>query len=207
MTAFAKLSRVAGTVLRRDLPLPLFTALLPLLLAPFLFPVSCLGVKDSAAPMEMLVVLTGPALLSPAFLPEEDQSLRDILRLKGSALRLILFLRLLISCVFLLLLPAAFLLFLAANHSEISPMLWGNTAASALFLGGMGALSYSVCRNLAAAYMVPLLYYAMNFFAGARLKSFFLFSTVSTGTGFKLSQLVLGLMFLFLAAFLQIREK
>ena len=80
------------------------------------------------------------------------------------------------NLLFLLVFVGAGALFLKCNGCEFP--FWSyfaGTAAGALFLGGLGMFFYSVTDNAAVGYMVPLVYYMINFSGDKYVKNFYLF--------------------------------
>lgn len=193
MTVSKRVCSIAGVCLRRNLPVPLLLCLL-LLAFGFLFVGPAYWEALPAASFqEMLVALTGPLLLTPLFLPEQDPAVADVLRARRTSFSVILTVRAVCSLLFALLLPALAILLLAWNHNEILPGLWLGTISSSLLLGGLGAFAYSLSGNIAAAYMAPALYYALGMVLGRKLGIFNPFLLSSGQEGSKLPQLLLGL--------------
>lgn len=54
--------------------------------------------------------------------------------------------------------------------------LYLGTVANAVFLGALGMMTAALAGNTIIAYMIPLVYYALNYAAGAKLGYYFLFS-------------------------------
>lgn len=92
-------------------------------------------------------------------------------------------------------------------RSQVTPDLWLDAVSSSLLLGGLGALSYTLTDNIAAAYMVPVLYYVVNFGLGSKLGTFWLFSAMSGSSASKLPQLFLGLLLLAVSIPFRVHEK
>ncbi|MDE5834266.1 MAG: hypothetical protein K2H26_01955, partial [Ruminococcus sp.] len=51
-------------------------------LTPVVFSISSLDSRNSAQPLEMLLLFTGTILLTPVFLPEQNPEVRDVIRSK-----------------------------------------------------------------------------------------------------------------------------
>ena len=207
MTASKRVFSIAKVCLRRDLPPHLLLSLL-VLAAGFLFvgPAYWDG-NQTASFQEMVAVLTGPLLLTPLFLPEQDPAVADVLRARRTPFSLVLAIRTVCALLFVLLLPALSMLLLACRHNELIPGLWLGTAASSLLLGGLGAFAFSLSGNIAAAYMAPALYYALGMVLGKKLGPLDPFLLSRGQGGSKLLQLLLGLALLAAALPLWTRKR
>lgn len=105
--------------------------------------------------------LTGLILLTPLFLPEQDEEIADVLRVRATPLSLIFSVRAACAMLFLLALPAAALFLLRLLHCETSSGLWAQAVSASLFLGGLGAFAHALWGNLPAAYLAPVLYFIL----------------------------------------------
>lgn len=199
MTASKRVFSIASISLRRNLPPHLLLSLLVSLIA-FLFVAPAYWEEGPTVSfLETMIILTGPILLTPLFLPEQDPAVADVLRARRTPLWAVHAVRAVCSLAFVLLLPALAVLALSLNHCELPENAWLVTVCSSLLLGGLGAFAYSITGNIAAAYMAPALLYALCFVIGNKLGVFNLF-LVSTGMeGSKLPQLFLGLLLLALS--------
>ncbi len=168
----------AGKIhLKYHLKYHLLAGLLLLCLMPFLTGVQYLEPNETAQTLEMYAALMGIIFLVPAFLPEQDRNIRDLLRSKKVSITCLHIIRILEALVFLALFTGACVVFLKYNGCEF-PM-WGyylGTLAGALFLGGLGMFFYSLTDNIAVGYMIPIVYYVTNFSGDKYLKNFYLFS-------------------------------
>lgn len=164
-----RLLYLVKTDLLRNLPLHFLLALSVLLLTPLLFGVTGLDAREAAQPLEFFVQLTGIVLLTPLFLPEQDEAVGDVVKARPTSPALIWGTRALCSTVALALCIAGFLLYMRACGSAVDLRHFASVFSSALFLGGLGALSWALLGNVACAYLLPILYYAVNLFAGKRL--------------------------------------
>lgn len=193
MTASKRVLTAARLDLKRNFPPHLCLALLLLLLTPVLFGINDLDTQGAAVPLELMMPLTGILLLTPVFLPEQDPAVRDAVAVRATPLWQIYSARVLYSLFFACLLPALLILCMGLLRCRVTPELWLAAVSSSLFLGGLGAVSYTFTENIAAAYMVPVLYYVVNFGLGSKLGAFWLFSAMSGSSVSKLPQLFLGL--------------
>jgi len=153
-------------------------AVLMCLLAPFFMGVEGLDASKTALTLECYISLLGIILLTPVFMPEQDKNIRDLVLTKKTSVIKVYCIRLFEAISVLLVLVIIFLIFLKYGECEFPfvKMLFG-TVANALFLGGIGILSYSLFDNIAIAYMIPIFYYIINFGGGSKfVGKFYLFS-------------------------------
>ena len=162
----------------------LLAAVLFFCLMPFLMGTQYLNARESARTLEMYAALSGILFLTPVFLPDQDKNIRDLIGSKRMPYLVIHLIRLAENLLFLLVFVGAGALFLKCNRCEFP--FWSyfaGTAAGALFLGGLGMFFYSVTDNAAVGYMVPLVYYMINFSGDKYVKNFYLFSMAAGDFG------------------------
>lgn len=166
-----------------------------LLLTPVLFSVRSLSAQEAAFPLELAAALCGVILETPIFAAEREEGVRETVLAKYADYGVMCALRCLCALAATLLLIALFVLFLRTQGSDVGMRELTGTLASAVFLGGLGLLTAAGLENGAAAYMVPVLYYAFNYSAGReRLGDFYLFSMMSGGGEGKIVLLSSGLL-------------
>lgn len=167
--AFLKYSQAAKANLRFEfLPHFLLTVLL-CALCPVMFGLNDLSAAEAAVPLEMVISLSGVLLLTPLFLPEQDKTLAGILYTKRTPPWRVYTLRACYSVFFVLLVTGAYTGLLYLLHCDVSVIHFLGTAATALFLGGLGAAVFAVSNNIAAAYMAPAILYVFAFAGGANM--------------------------------------
>lgn len=177
LTRLEKYSAVAVSNLRHNLAPHLLLSLGFLLLTPVIFGVNDLDALAAAVPLEYFVSLTGPILLTPIFLPEQDEAVRDVAAARYTGLTPVYLLRAATSLLALLCISLSAVLMLWAGNCKIDSTSLLAVTANGVFLGGLGAFSYSLCRNIAVGYMLPVLYYVLNFAGNSQnFGPFFLFS-------------------------------
>lgn len=159
--------------------------LLPHLIIAFLFSLAVplfMGVEGldasrTAQVLESFVVLTGVILLIPIFLPDQDKNIRDLVESKYISMGKVHLVRLVEAVVVLTILVGAFVTGLYyLNPVFPQGIFFFGAMADALFLGGIGILAYSLWDHIAVAYMIPMVYYVMNYGGEKYLKKFYLFS-------------------------------
>lgn len=160
----------------------LLAALVITFLAPVVFETSVLDGKLAAQPLEMLLSLAGVLLLTPIFLPEQDENIRDLIRSKRTDYLAVCALRVAYSTVALALLIGGFTLFMRSCESAVGWQHFFGAFVSAFFLGVLGFAGAGVAGNVTVGYMVAMIYYIANFTLKNKLGDFYLFS-MSAGDG------------------------
>lgn len=174
-------------------------AVLVLALTPVLFGTSALEAREAAVPLEMFVALTGIILLTPVFRPEQNREIEELVSSKYTGPIVVFVIRTLYSAAALALLILIFGVYMRASECEVSAALLSGTFADAVFLGGLGMLTAALTENTAAAYMMPVAYYALCFGGGERLGKFWLFSMTHGDYTGKTSMLAAGVLMASLA--------
>ena len=146
-----------------------------LILALVLFGISSLDRMASAVPLEIFISLIGIVLLTPIFQPEQDASIEEIVASKYTSQIYVYLIRIVYSLVAIIMLISLFSLYMRLCESDITMLLWQGAIANAMFLGAIGLLTSSIFRNVSVSYMVPAIYYALNF-GGNHFGHFYLFS-------------------------------
>lgn len=189
--------------LRFNLLPHLLIAIVFLCISPFLMGVENLNVYDTAKVLEMYVALLGIILLTPVFLPEQDKNIRDLIEAKYTSSVTVTLIRILESGIVLALLIGAYILLLIHNNCIFPGIKYYlGTLAEAFFLGSMGLCAYRLSDQIAVAYMLPMVYYIMNFGGGKKyLGDFFLFTMMTGGYRGKFYLGALGLVFLLVGVF------
>lgn len=151
-------------------------AMVLLLITPLLFGIENLDAAGSAAPLEMLVALSGVLLLTPVFMPESKPEVEAVVASRAVSCTVIWALRLLYSVLSLAVLIGLFGMIMRLGHCDISVKMLAGTMAGALFLGAAGLLTNAVFNNVAVSYMIPMIIYAASFSGPKVMGHFWLFS-------------------------------
>lgn len=146
------------------------------LLTPIIFEVRSLDERLSAQPVEMMLSLCGTILLTPVFLPEQNEEIRDVIRSKRTGYLPVIILRVVYSLAALALILGGFLLMMHFWESSVTYRHFVGGFTSALFLGALGFATAGISGNAPAGYMVSLIYYIANFSLKNKLGKLFLFS-------------------------------
>lgn len=147
-----------------------------LLVTPILFGLNNLDERLSAQPLEIMVPLIGIILMTPIFMPEQNESIRDVVRARKTSYYLVCFLRLLVAAVIMTVMTAAIVLYMKRCGSAVTFRHFAGAAASAAALGSLGFFAAALSDNAVTGYMAALIYYIINFFLKEKLGVFFLFS-------------------------------
>ncbi|MDE7367221.1 MAG: hypothetical protein K2N24_07695 [Lachnospiraceae bacterium] len=168
--------RIAAMNLRHNALGHIGLAILITMVTPVLFGISNLDAGAAAVPLEMFLALIGIVLLTPMFQPEQNRDIHDLTASKYVSEIVVYMIRTVYSLVILLLIISVFIWFMQVCDCEVSILLLFGTLADALFLGGLGMLGAAIINHTAVAYMLPLIYYTLNYGAGSKLGNFYLFA-------------------------------
>lgn len=195
-----------GTVnVKHNLGLHILVCVLLALLAPLFMGTRNLQQADVAKIMEVYLSLIGIILLVPVFLPDMNRDIRDLIYSKKEPMPVLHFIRVLEALVVMAVIGILFLTLLKSEDCQfdLGNMLY-TLMANGIFLGGMGMFAFAVFDQPVFAYMIPLVYYVMNYGAGKdKLGKFWLFSMqagsieekhylISFGIIFVVSAIVVG---------------
>ena len=166
------------TYLKHNLIGAIFLGLVLLFASPVLMSLKNLDEVKSAFVVELYLVFLGVIFLVPIFSPDSTQSIYETTRSRAMPLWKHFLVRLTVSLSFIFCLIFVFLLFMQHNNCTFPFQIYLLSAfASAVFLGALGVLAYSLTNQVAVAYMVPILYFILNLGSGKKiLKDFYLFS-------------------------------
>ncbi len=157
-------------------------ALLLTALTPVIFSLTALNAQLSAQPLEMYLALTGMLLLTPVFLPEQDDTVRDVVRVRPVSYLQICALRVIAMIFILLLLYAAVMLLMKHGSCQISLSHFYGGTASAVFLGSIGFCASAFSDNTVIGYMTAIMYFILNLSAKEELGEFYLFGMSSAAS-------------------------
>lgn len=196
--------RILNVNLRHNFLPHFLLALVITFMTPIIFGISSLNARESALPLEMLLSLTGLILLTPIFLPEQNENIRDLIRSKRIDYLGVCFVRLMYSVFFLAAIFAVFTLVMYNSESNITLRHFIGGYGSALFLGAIGFFCAGISKNSIIGYMVSMIYYISNFAMKDELKNFYLFS-MSAGSFREKYWLLGGSAVLIIATFLWLK--
>lgn len=168
--------RILSVNLRHNFLPHLLLSLIITLVTSVIFGISSLNERESAQPLEMLLSLTGTVLLTPIFLPEQNENIRDLIRSKRIDYLAVCFIRLLYSLFFLAIIFVCFTFIMYNSESAITLRHFIGGYGSALFLGALGFFCAGISKSSIIGYMVSMIYYISNFAMKNELKNWYLFS-------------------------------
>ena len=153
-------------------------AVLLALFTPVLFRVEALDGVKSAYPLEMVLSLVGMICLTPVFLPEQEEGIRDVVRVRKTGYLAVGLLRLCYSLLGVSLIFGAFVLFMYGRECDVTLRHLAGGIISAFYLGAVGFAAAGISRNVILGYLVSFLCYVPNFGGAGKgfWASFYLFS-------------------------------
>ncbi|MBD5544219.1 MAG: hypothetical protein HDR01_08295 [Lachnospiraceae bacterium] len=155
--------------------------LLCLLLSPFMIGMKNLDQYQTSKVIELFLSLFGILFFVPVFMPDVNETIRDLIASKKEFMGSLLLMRFLTSLCLILLILLGYLTVLSQGGCQFSfyQEFYGGLA-NCLFLGGVGMLFFSLFDNMAVAYMIPVLYYIICYGGGRKyLGNFYLFSMMN----------------------------
>lgn len=151
------------------------------LLTPVIFSICSLDATASAKPLEMLLPFIGTVLLTPVFLPEQNEEIRDVIRSKKTDYLTVCLIRVIYSILAIAVIIAIFVLVMKWYACDVTAKHLLGSFASSLFLGTVGFMIAGLSGNVSAGYMAAMVYYAANIGLKDKLGICFLFSMYSGG--------------------------
>lgn len=175
------LAKIVSSDTRHNYLLHYLAALGVVLLTPVIFGVSRLDELLAAQPLEFFLPLMGAILMPAVFMPEQNESIREVVRSKKTSYLGVCFMRLLCGAIVITALTGAFVLYMKSMDSVVTMRLFAGSLASTFALGAAGFFASAVSDNVIVGYMTAVIYYICNFGLKDKLGVFFLFS-MTTGS-------------------------
>lgn len=176
---FSAAAKIVGINLRHNFLVHFCIALTVAILTPLVFSISALDFTSSARPLEMLLCMTGTVLLTPVFLPEQNENIRDVIRSKRVDYLSVCIIRVIYSIIALAAIIGVFVFVMKLCECDVTLAHFGAGFGSAYFLGAVGLAFAKFGGSPTVGYMASMIYYMLNFI-GSKLGSFWLF-TMSNG--------------------------
>ncbi len=177
---FSGTAKIAWVNLRHNFPLHFGIAIAVAILTPLVFSISALDFTSSARPLEMLLCMTGTALLTPVFLPEQNENIRDVIRSKKVDYLSVCFIRVIYSTIALAAIIGGFVFAMKLCECNVTLVHFGAGFGSAFFIGAIGLAFAKFGGSPTAGYMASMIYYLGNYGLKDKLGRLYLFS-VSSG--------------------------
>lgn len=172
-----KFLKISAVNLKYNLLPHLLVSVLLCLAAPLFIGTRNLNTYQVAKVMEAYLCLIGIVLLIPVFIPDMNKDIRDLIASKKMPMYSLHIIRTFWALLFLALMSFLFLMVLKAENCafDFGEMFY-TVMANALFLGGMGMFLFALFDQAVFAYMIPLVYYMVNFGGRKHLGNFYIFS-------------------------------
>lgn len=154
-------------------------SLIIILITPVIFGTQNLDSRASAIPLEFFIALTGIILITPLFFPENDAGTDELITSKYFENSFVYTIRIIYAVLTLFLLILFFVFYLKLNNCTVNFYHIYGTFSSALFLGSLGLITSALIKNNAVPYMIPLIYFMLNFSGGSKLGKFYIFGMSS----------------------------
>ncbi len=167
-----------------------------LLFIPVIAGTANLDKYESAIPLEMFVSLIGIVMLTPIFQPEQNTDIDDLVSSKYVCTAKIHLIRTIYSIIILSILICIFAWYMNICNCSITLSLVMGTIYEAIFLGSLGMITSSICSSTIIGYMIPIVFYALNYGMGSKLKNYYLFSMTIGQFKPKIYMLITGILFI-----------
>ena len=155
--------KIIGINLKHNFWMPLGSAICILLLTVNLFNIASLQGNAVAQPIEFFLCFVGVMLLTPIFLPEQNQEIRDVIRSKKISYLKICGIRVIYSVAALIVLEGIFVGIMYVSESQVTVQHFIGGVATALFLGAIGLAVAGLSDNTVVGYMAAFIYYLANY--------------------------------------------
>lgn len=188
-----------GTVnVRHNLFYHILICILLVVMAPLFTGTENLEQSSVAKIIEVYLSLIGMILLIPTFIPDMNKDIRDLIYSKKEPVPILHSIRVLEALVIMMVIGIVFLHYLKSGNCWFSfDKMFYTFLANGMFLGGLGMLMFAIFDQAVFAYMIPLVYYVLNFGAGKKqLGKFWLFSMQAGSIEEKHYLMGFGLLFL-----------
>ncbi len=185
--------------LKHNAALSIVISICIIIITPIIFGIANLNRTDSAIPLEMFVSLIGIIFLTPIFQPEQNNEIGDLVSSKYISTNLIYFIRTIYAVFLSIIFIGSFVVYMSIQKCDITFLLFIGTVANAIFLGSLGMITAALTENTIIAYMIPLVYYMLNYGAGSKLGNYYLFSMYIPDFKPKVWLLITGILFIFLS--------
>ena len=184
--------KILSVNLKHNFKMPFVSALGVLILTLLLFNTTALQSKEAARPIEFLLCFTGVMLLVPVFYPEQDETIRDVIRSKKTDYTVVCIVRVLYSAAAMAALTAFMVLIMKWGECDVGMDHFWSGTADAWFLGAVGFTAAGLTNNITAGYMSTVLYYLANYGLRNELGPFYLVAMSYSGSSDTAGPKILG---------------
>ena len=169
-------AKILSVNLRHNFLIHFILAIAVAILTPVVFSISSLDARASAQPIEMLLPFIGVILLTPVFLPEQNEEIRDVIRSKKTDYLIVCLIRVIYSLMAIMLITGIFVFVMKHCECEVTWRHFIGSFASSLFMGTIGFTFAGLSSSVSAGYMAAMVYYAANIGLKDKLGICYLFS-------------------------------
>lgn len=190
--------KIATVNVKHNLFYHVLICILLVVMAPLFMGTENLEPNSVAKIMEIYLSLIGMILLIPTFIPDMNKDIRDLIYSKKEPVPVLHFIRVLEALVIMVVIGMLFLNYLKSGNCQFPfDKMFYTFMANGVFLGGLGMFMFAVFDQAVFAYMIPLVYYVLNFGAGKKqLGIFWLFSMQAGSIEEKQYLMGFGILFL-----------
>ncbi|MDE6519186.1 MAG: hypothetical protein K2K91_01835 [Ruminococcus sp.] len=174
-------TKILSVNLKHNFSVHFILAIAVAVLTPVVFSISSLDARASAQPIEMLLPFIGTILLTPVFLPEQNQEIRDVIRSKKTDYLIVCLIRVIYSVAAVMLITGLFVLAMKYCECDVTLKHFIGSSASSLFMGTVGFSVAGLSNSVSSGYMASMVYYAANIGLKDKLGICYLFSMYSGG--------------------------
>ena len=176
------LAKVVFSDAKHNFLIHYLAAVILLLAAPIVFGFSGLDERMAAIPLEIISPVIGMVLMTPVFMPEQNENIYDVVKSKKLSHTLVCFMRIILAAILTIAIVGVLALYMRSCDSQVTARLFAGTIGSALALGALGTFCAAVGDNAVIGYMVSISYIVMDLFMRTKLKKFDLFTFTDGGT-------------------------
>lgn len=150
----------------------------------------------SSQPMEMFISLIGIVLFTPVFQPEQNEDINALVSSKYVSTIKVYLIRTAYAVILSIVLVVLFGIYMGLRACDVTLLLVIGTIADIVFLGSLGMVTAALTNNTVISYMIPMVYYALNYGMGAKLGNYYLFSMSLNDFEPKIWLLITGILFI-----------
>lgn len=172
-------TKILSENLKHNFLIHFILAIIVAVLTPVVFSISSLDARASAQPLEMILPFIGVILLTPVFLPEQNEEIRDVIRSRKTDYLTVCIIRVLYSIISVMLITGIFVIFMKHCECDVTWKHFVGSCASSLFLGTAGFAVAGLSNSVSAGYMASMVYYAANIGLKDKLGVCYIFSMYS----------------------------
>lgn len=174
-------AKILSVNIKHNFSVHFILAVIVAVLTPVVFSISSLDARASAQPIEMLLPFIGTILLTPIFLPEQNQEIRDVIRSKKTDYLIVCLIRVIYSVTAVMLITVIFVLAMKYCECDVTWKHFISSLASSLFMGTVGFSVAGLSNSVSSGYMASMVYYAANIGLKDKLGICYLFSMYGGG--------------------------